>query len=49
MLRAGLAAYLVLLDRDPLADGPESLLLAQVRRTIIGGRTVYAAPSAPAS
>ena len=46
VLRAGLAADLVLLDRDPLADGPESLLLAQVSRTIIGGRTVYSAPEA---
>lgn len=41
MLRAGLAADLVILDRDPLADGPNSLLQARVLRTIIGGRTVH--------
>lgn len=40
-MRAGLAADLVILDRDPLADGPNSLLQARVLRTIIGGRTVH--------
>lgn len=41
MLRTGLVADIVVLDRDPLADGADELLTAQVRRTIVGGRTVY--------
>ncbi len=43
MLRAGLAADLVILDRNPLALDADSLLSARVVRTIIGGATVYAA------
>lgn len=41
MLRAGLAADLVILDRNPLAQDADSLLSARVVRTIIGGRTVF--------
>lgn len=44
MLRAGLAADLIMLDRDPFADGPGSLLEARVVRTMVGGRTVFAVP-----
>ena len=41
MLRAGLLADLIVLDRDPF-DGPaESLLTARVVRTVSGGRTVH--------
>lgn len=43
MLRVGLAADLVVLDRNPLALDAESLLDARVVRTIIGGTTVYSA------
>ena len=38
MLRAGLAADLVVLDRDPFVDGPTSLLATQVACTIVAGR-----------
>ena len=44
MLRAGLAADLVILDNNPLAQDAESLLSAQVVRTIVGGREVFTAP-----
>lgn len=44
MLRAGLAADLVILDCNPLTQDADSLLNAQVVRTIIGGSTVYLAP-----
>ena len=44
MLRAGLAADLVILDCNPLAQDAGSLLSALVVRTIVGGRTVYLAP-----
>ncbi|MEQ1703377.1 MAG: amidohydrolase, partial [Ilumatobacteraceae bacterium] len=40
MLRAGLAADIVVLDRDPFALGPNALLPARVVRTMVGGRTV---------
>lgn len=43
MLRAGLAADMVILDTNPLALDAESLLRAQVVRTIIGGTTVFTA------
>ncbi len=43
MLRAGLAADLVVLDRDPFRDGPETLLTARVVRTVVDGRTVHTA------
>ncbi len=41
MVKEGLLADLILLDGDPFADGPESLLTAQVVRTLLGGRTVH--------
>ena len=44
MLRAGLAADLVILDNNPLAQDAESLLSAHVVRTIVGGDTVFTAP-----
>ena len=40
MLRAGLRADLIVLDIDPFADGPDSLLRAQVLHTVVGGRAV---------
>lgn len=43
MVKEGLLADLILLDRDPFAAGPESLLTAQVVRTMLGGRTVHPA------
>jgi predicted amidohydrolase YtcJ len=39
-LEAGLLADLVVLDRDPFADGPQALLDAQILRTVVGGRQV---------
>ena len=41
MLRAGLAADLIVLDIDPFGAEPESLLTARVMRTLCGGRTVH--------
>ncbi len=41
VLRAGSFADLVVLDRDPFAAEPESLLSARVVLTISNGRTVY--------
>jgi predicted amidohydrolase YtcJ len=41
VLRAGLAADLIVLDLDPFAAEPESLLQARVMRTVCGGRTVH--------
>ena len=44
MLRVGLAADLVVLDCNPLHDGPAALLDARVVRTIVAGTTVFPAP-----
>ncbi len=41
MLRAGLAADLVILDSNPLAQQAAALLTAKVTRTIIAGTTVF--------
>ena len=41
MLRAGLAADLVILDSNPLAQEAAALLTAKVTRTIIAGTTVF--------
>jgi predicted amidohydrolase YtcJ len=40
-LEPGKLADLVVLDRDPFAEGPDSLLEARVARTVVGGRVVY--------
>lgn len=40
MLREGLAADVVVLDRDPIAGGPESLLSARVQQTFAAGAVV---------
>ena len=40
-LQAGMLADLVVLDRDPFAAGPDSLLATTVTRTVLGGRTVH--------
>lgn len=39
----GFAADLIVLDADPFAEGPESLLSAHVVETIVAGRTRYRA------
>ena len=41
-LVAGKAADFVVLDVDPFAAGPESLITATVTRTVVAGRTAYA-------
>jgi predicted amidohydrolase YtcJ len=41
-LRAGFAADLVVLDCDPTAQGPETLLKAEVRLTMMDGRITHA-------
>lgn len=41
-LAAGFAADLVIVDRDPFVDGERALLDAQIERTIVAGRTVFA-------
>ncbi|MEQ8665389.1 MAG: amidohydrolase [Rhodospirillales bacterium] len=43
MLKAGLAADLVVLDRDFFEEGPKSLLNTDVRLTMMDGEIVYAA------
>ncbi|MEZ5226472.1 MAG: amidohydrolase family protein [Acidimicrobiales bacterium] len=43
VLREGLAADLVVLDRDPLAEGPASLLETSIVITIVDGAIVHAA------
>ncbi len=40
-IAVGQLADFAVLDADPFTEGPESLLTAQVVRTVIGGRTVY--------
>ncbi|MFT5112901.1 MAG: putative amidohydrolase YtcJ [Parasphingorhabdus sp.] len=40
-LKVGMAADLVVLDRDVLAEGPQSLLETNVRLTMINGQEVY--------
>jgi predicted amidohydrolase YtcJ len=42
-LRAGLAADFVVLDRNPFALGPDSLLQTQVLTTVVGGEVVFRA------
>ncbi len=42
-LQAGMLADLVVLDRDPFAAGPDSLLSTSVTCTVLGGRTVHGA------
>ena len=44
-LAPGLLADLVVVDRDPFAHGPQSLLDARVAHTVVGGRDVGTAPS----
>ncbi len=41
MLRAGLAADLIVLDGDPFAGDPAVLLRSRVVRTMVAGHTVY--------
>jgi predicted amidohydrolase YtcJ len=40
-IAAGFAADVIVLDADPFADGPASLLDARVIQTIVAGRTRY--------
>jgi len=41
VLRQGACADLVVIDGDPFANGPDALLSARVRRTVVGGRVVH--------
>jgi predicted amidohydrolase YtcJ len=43
ILRAGACADLVVIDDDPFVGGPQALLSARVRRTVVAGRTVHVA------
>jgi len=43
MLKPGLAADIVVLDRDFFEQGPSSLLETDVRLTMMNGEIVYAA------
>jgi predicted amidohydrolase YtcJ len=43
MLKAGMLADFVVLDRDVTAVSPEKLLATKVLRTVVGGKTVYEA------
>ncbi|MCU1361834.1 MAG: hypothetical protein JWN99_3123 [Ilumatobacteraceae bacterium] len=45
MIRVGLAADLVVLDRNPFADGPDTLLSTRVVCTVVAGRVAHSAPS----
>jgi predicted amidohydrolase YtcJ len=49
VLRRGARADLVVLDANPLEMPPERLGTIAVTRTIVGGRTVYAADPAVAN
>ncbi|MDQ7877185.1 amidohydrolase [Microbacterium sp. QXD-8] len=40
-LEAGLAADFAIVDADPFAAGPESLLAARIVRTVVAGETVH--------
>ncbi len=41
ILRVGACADLVVIDDDPFTRGPDALLSARVRRTVLGGRVVH--------
>jgi predicted amidohydrolase YtcJ len=43
MLKAGMLADFVLLDRDLTAIAPETIRDTQIRRTVVGGKTVFKA------
>jgi len=43
IIKVGACADLVVIDDDPFANGPEALLTAKVRRTVVGGRLVHTA------
>jgi predicted amidohydrolase YtcJ len=45
MIRAGLAADLVVLDRDPFADGADTLLSTRVLCTVVAGAVAHSAPA----
>ncbi len=44
-LEPGKFADFIVLDRDPFAIAPAALAEIKVRRTVVGGRTVYPAPA----
>jgi predicted amidohydrolase YtcJ len=44
-LEAGKFADFIVLDRDPFAIPPQQIADIKVRRTVVGGRTVYSAPT----
>jgi predicted amidohydrolase YtcJ len=41
MIKEGLAADLVVLTRDPLADGPSALLETEIAMTLANGGVIY--------
>lgn len=45
VLRPGACADLVVIDDDPFANGPDALLTARVRRTVVGGQPAGLEPS----
>jgi predicted amidohydrolase YtcJ len=45
----GLAADLVVIDTDPFADGPATLLTARVARTVVAGETRFQLEDLPAT
>jgi predicted amidohydrolase YtcJ len=45
VLRPGACADLVVIDDDPFANGPDALLTARVRRTVVGGQPTGLEPS----
>jgi predicted amidohydrolase YtcJ len=44
-LEPGKFADFIVLDRDPFAIAPGAIAAIKVRRTVVGGRTVYSAPA----
>lgn len=44
LLQPGMSADLVVLDTDPLTDGPDALLHGRVIRTVMAGQTVHQLP-----
>lgn len=41
IIKAGMLADIILLDKDPFAEGPQSLLTAQVTKTFLAGKCIF--------